>query len=201
MTLCIIQARLGSTRLPRKALKWLGDQCVIDHVLDRVEEIPSVDHYVLAVPTGDADIHAWATEIPGDPNDVLGRFVKVLEDWPDADTIVRVTGDCPLLNPEVCERVIQLYRATPGCEYAWTNTRDGDWPDGLDCEVFSADALRWAHRMTQHPYDREHVTPWIRRNCKSVSLPPDPKFHGGPKVSIDTMEDYERVKQMVEEGC
>lgn len=184
--LAIIQCRLGSTRFPRKVLADLHGKPVIQHVIERAQQILGVDDVIVAPPT----IYGYL----GHENDVLGRFAHVVMQSPDADVIMRLTGDCPLLEPEVCARVLDLYHATPNCEYAWTNTPDGAWPDGLDCEVFSRSALLWAHREATDPADREHCTPWLRRHVKVASLPPDPKYRGWPKLSIDTPEDLERVR-------
>lgn len=211
MTLGIVQARLGSSRLPRKALMEIGGGAIIQRVIDRAKQVRGVDRVVLACPAQDASGFGGVLSggnaiivVSCPEDDVLQRFALVLERYPNHDTVMRITGDCPLIDPLVCERVLALYRSTPGCEYAWTNTRDGEWPDGLDCEVFSASALRRAHRDAKHPSDREHVTSWIRRHHtvggRTVGLPPDPVYRGWPKVSVDTLEDLERVRQMVE-GC
>jgi spore coat polysaccharide biosynthesis protein SpsF (cytidylyltransferase family) len=186
VTLALIQARLGSHRFPNKVLADLCGWRVIDHVIERVQQISGVDHVLVAWPDA-----CWYA---GHENDVLGRFAHVVMQYPDVDTVLRATADCPVLDSSVCERVLELYHGTPNCEYAWTNTRDGEWPDGLDCEVFSRAALMWAHREATDPADREHVTPWLRRHVKVASLPPDPKYRGWPKLSIDTPEDLDRVR-------
>lgn len=195
MTLCIIQARLGSTRLPGKALMDLGGSALIDHVIERVLAIPSIDHMVLAVPETDAGLHVWATPVHGvAAEDVLGRFARVAEGWPDHDVIMRVSGDCPLLDPMECERVLQHYLANPSLDYVW-NVSPG-YVDGEDCEVFSAAMLQRAHREATDPADREHVTPWMRRHGKTATLPPlSDRRH--LKTSVDTLEDLERVREMV----
>lgn len=195
MTLAIIQARLGSTRFPNKALADICGHSLIERVFDRVLEVDGVDHVVLAVPEGDGWMHAWATEVPGVPaGDVLTRFVMVATRYPDHDTIMRVTGDCPLFDPRQAEKVLALYRSTPACEYAW-NVADG-YTDGEDCEVFSRAALLQAHWHAQGN-DREHVTPWIRRHYVVATLPPEPR-RLVRKTSIDTMADLERVRLMLE---
>ncbi len=185
MVLAIIQARLGSTRFPRKVLAKMNDgRTVLAHVMERANLIRGVDRVRVA----------WPFIYDGDENDVLGRFAHVATWTPEADTIMRLTADCPLLDPDVCARVLDLYRAAD-CQYAWTDTSKGDWPDGLDCEVFSRQLLGQCADVASDPADREHVTSWMRRgNAMTVSLRPDPAYAGWPKLSIDTPEDLERVR-------
>lgn len=200
MVLAIIQARLGSNRFPRKALADLCGKPVIARVVERVNQIRGVDICVVAVPLGEADAFRCCTlvvNVAVPESDVLARFAAVARFLPQWDTIMRITGDCPLLQPDVCDRVIDLYR-TSGADYAWTDTRR-DWPDGLDCEVFSRQVLLQAHANAYHPSDREHVTPWIRRSCKVAALPPDPSYRSWPKCSIDTVEDLEVVRRWIAE--
>lgn len=199
MILAVIQARLGSQRFPRKALANLNGQYVIQHVVKAVASMKNVDERVLAVPFGQAvDLaycrNVYAPDVPED--DVLARFAATAEQWPEATEIVRVTGDCPMLQPHDCDRLIEKWRAS-GCEYGWIDTTTFAWPDGWDCEVFTRDLLMRAHREATDPSDREHCTPWMRRNATVYSLPP-PAWHNIPKCSIDTEEDLERVRWMLE---
>jgi spore coat polysaccharide biosynthesis protein SpsF len=203
VTLCIIQARLGSTRLPRKALMDIGGRSMIQRVVAQVRQIRGVDEVVLAVPHGEVVALCYCANVYGPKvpeSDVLARFAATAERYPDADTIMRVTGDCPLLDPRVCEQVLALYRSDPHVEYVWNRDPSGPCSaDGEDCEVFSAAALRWAHREARDPYDREHVSSWIRRNVKTATWRPSVD-RGHVKISVDTQEDLERVRQMVQ-GC
>ncbi len=193
MVLAIIQCRMNSSRFPKKALADLNGTPVIRHVVVRAQQIAGVDAVIVATPT--------AYGYDGDENDVLGRFVHVAMQFPEAHTFMRLTGDCPLLDPEACERLLNIYQATPWCEYAWIDTRPGTgWPDGLDCEVFSRELLMRAHAEATDPADREHVTSWMRRNAAVLSLPSEPlKYEGWPKVSIDTEADLERVREWMQQ--
>ena len=196
MTLCVIQARLGSSRFPRKALADLGGKPLIRHVVERASAIRGVGEVVLAVPEREVVALCYCSHVVGPmvaEDDVLGRFAAVRAYYPEADTVMRLTGDCPLLDPRIAEQVLALYRATPGCEYAW-NVAPG-YIDGTDVEVFSAAALRWAHRCATDPYDREHVGPWIRRHCKVATLLPDAP--STLKTSVDTPDDLERVRTLM----
>ena len=120
----------------------------------------------------------------GSENDVLSRYHQAAVSV-KADIIMRVTGDCPLIDPEICGRVLVLMGN--GVEYA-SNVDPRGWPKGLDCEVFTFDALDRAHKEADDPYDREHVTPWMRRNVHCVNL----DGGGDPKLRwcLDTLNDY-----------
>jgi spore coat polysaccharide biosynthesis protein SpsF (cytidylyltransferase family) len=199
---CIIQARLGSTRLPRKALADLCGKPLIRHVADRAKQIRGVDRWVIAVPSH-ADYQAiMAVSGPGgveiafadvDENDVLGRYAACAKTF-DASVIMRLTGDCPLLNPTIAEDVLRLFWQTPDCEYA-SNIAPG-YVDGEDVEVFTAEALARAHETADDPSDREHVTPIIRRTLQIRTLLPSQAI-AGRKTSVDTLSDLERVRALM----
>lgn len=203
-TILIIQSRLGSARLPGKALLSIGGKPLIQHVIERAQEIAGIDRITIATPSPfEAAAMAEATTVENvsfwgslhlDENDVLGRYAQIVAKLDDYDTVVRVTGDCPMLSARVAEEVLALYHSVKGCEYA-SNVTAG-YIDGEDVEVFSREALAWAHRSAKKPYDREHVTSWIRRNVKTATLPPrSPRF--GLKTSVDTVDDLERVRALM----
>jgi spore coat polysaccharide biosynthesis protein SpsF (cytidylyltransferase family) len=193
--LAIIQCRLGSQRFPNKALAHMADdRPIITHVLERARRIAHVDDVVIATPKG-ADLRAYGPVIMPDVDerDVLGRFASVAAIYP-ANVYVRITADCPLLQPDVCGRLITEWRKS-SCDYGWLDTHTGIWPDGLDCEVFTRDLLMQAHMQATEAYDREHVTSIMRRMRTPFSLPADSAYNDWPKVSIDTPEDLERVRE------
>lgn len=205
-TLAIIQARYGSTRFPGKALADLCGKPVLHHVIERARQIRGVDVVTVAIPRTDCLGPLWSCIRAVHPvysvtsraeNDVLGRFADVAEMF-DANTVVRLTADCPLLEPAVCGRLIEEW-AFSGYEYGWTDTHTGVWPDGLDCEVFTRESLIDANAKATERQDREHVTPWIRRTGRVFSLPADPAFNDWPKVSIDTPEDLDRVRSWMQQ--
>ena len=191
--LLIIQARLGSQRLPHKSLERIGDRTLIDHVYERALLVQQATHVLLAVPAGDGHMHPWATEVLGvAPNDVLGRFAAIVEQWPEHETLVRVCGDCPLLDPRIVDDAITLYHSYPSIDYIW-NVTDG-YCDGEDVEVFSRAALMRAHQHTQDAHDREHVTPWIRRHYDYLTMAP--RTPGRSKTSVDTAADLAYVRSL-----
>jgi spore coat polysaccharide biosynthesis protein SpsF (cytidylyltransferase family) len=167
-TIVILQARLGSTRLPAKVIADLSDKPLLARVVARARRIPGVDQVVLAT-TGlpeDRKLIAIAKEwdLPvyaGSPEDVLDRYYQAARTF-SADVIVRVTADCPLLDPEVSGRVVVRF-GQGDVDYAG-NVNPPTFPDGLDTEVFSRDALERAWSEARLQSEREHVTPYIRNH-------------------------------------
>jgi glutamate-1-semialdehyde 2,1-aminomutase/spore coat polysaccharide biosynthesis protein SpsF len=166
-TAVIVQARTGSTRLPGKVLMSLGRHTVLEEVLDRCRRIPGADVVVCAIPEAAVDDvliapaeRAGAVVVRGSETDVLGRYAKAAAAV-GASTVMRVTSDCPLIDPQVCAEVLRL-REREGADYA-SNALPSTFPHGLDCEAFTAAALTEAASKATVPYDREHVTPWLIR--------------------------------------
>ncbi|WP_417470027.1 cytidylyltransferase domain-containing protein [Maricaulis sp.] len=169
MTLAIIvQARFGSTRLPGKILNPLGEKTALARVLDRCARIPGADRVVCAIPdTAADDAVAHAAEAAGytvsrgSETDVLSRYAKAARDC-GADQVMRITSDCPVIDPVICGRVIDLLRENRA-DYA-CNNMPPLFPHGLDCEVFPAVLLHQADRLAKTAAEREHVTPWLREH-------------------------------------
>lgn len=167
-TVVIAQARMGSSRLPGKVLMPLGGRPVVEHVLSRASRAKGVDAVCIATTIGSADdAVAMAAEALGFPvfrgseQDVLGRYAGAAE-MTGADIVVRITCDCPLLDPGVVGDAIENLRSR-NLDYVaqeWT-----EWPHGIGCEVFPRALLDRAAATTSDPYDREHVTPWIRNTA------------------------------------
>ena len=167
--LAVIQARLGSTRLPGKTLADLGGRPMLAHVVERATAIPGVDGVVIATTTHPRDdrLADWARAaalpcVRGSEDDVLDRFHDVLAQHA-CDAVVRVTPDCPFLDPEISGRVVAAWREGDAVDYA-SNVEPPTFPDGLDTEVISRAALLAAWREARLPSDREHVTPFVRRH-------------------------------------
>lgn len=166
----IVQARMGSTRLPNKVMKRMGGVPMIELLLSRLALARSVDLIILATSTHQANAslvkHVQQLGFPvvqGSEDDVLERFVQAAQTH-SADVVIRITGDCPLVDPELVDQAIfQFHEAD--VDYL-SNTITPTFPDGLDIEVFSSRALFRASDETQHPFDREHVTPYFRSSGK-----------------------------------
>ena len=199
----IIQARMGSIRLPKKVLKYLGSKSVLDWVVLAAKNIPGVDDVVVATSTteNDDEIEKWCVTqkikvFRGSEIDVLDRFDKAARDI-EADVIVRLTGDCPFLDPQVCGTVLSLYKLT-NADYA-SNCSPANWPDGLDCEVFSAECLSEANLEASSLVEREHVTPFIQYNRYRYSIHtlscPLPHLHK-ERWTLDAPEDLRFLRKI-----
>ncbi len=173
----IIQARMGSTRLPEKVMRSVAGRPMIHHVVERVQQITGVDEVVVATSTKDrekplveyVESMAGVKLFRGPEHDVLRRYAEAAEAF-SADVVMRITGDCPLLSPRVSAQVLQAFlRSRERCDYA-TNTLQRTFPRGLDTAVMSVDTLRTAHREATTPQQREHVTVYIWTNPQRFEL-------------------------------
>ncbi len=199
----IVQARTSSTRLSGKVLASVGRFPLIVRLLRQLEGCRTVDRIVLATSSESSD-DQLATEVArvgvpvvrGDLHDVLGRFLLAAQQV-DADVIVRITGDCPLLTPDTIDEVVSAFLADD-VDYA-TNTEPYTRPDGHDVEVFTRAALEWAAREAAPGPDREHVTPYLRR-AKGIRrlyfLHRDGLGGAGLRWTVDEPADLERVRRI-----
>ncbi|MBI2644468.1 MAG: glycosyltransferase family protein [Candidatus Wildermuthbacteria bacterium] len=169
----IIQARMGATRLPGKVLKILGDKPVLEHVIERVKRVPSCDKIVLATTTGqDNDAleklgrNLGVDVYRGSEKDVLDRYYQAAKQF-NIDIIVRITADCPCLDPQIVQETIDLYRKSNYDHVS--NVQPPSLPDGLDAEVFSFQALEKAWREARDPLEREHVSLYLVRHPELFS--------------------------------
>lgn len=167
-TVAIIQARMGSSRLPGKVLTDIGGKPALAWVVRAARATLGVDEVWVATSVCAADdaIAAWceANGVPlhrGSESDVLDRFAGAAK-ASGADIVARLTADCPLLDPAVVAQTIRLHAVT-GVDYA-SNVDPPTWPDGLDCEVLTRKALLAAADEATRASDREHVTPFVRNN-------------------------------------
>lgn len=170
MIAAIIQARMGSTRLPNKTLEDLHGKTLLDRVIDRAAAIPGVDSVVVATTIEPADdviekrcsernVTVWR----GSVDDVLNRFVEAAR-FVGADVIVRVTADDPFKDPWVAGDVLREFLTHRSEVDYVSNTLEPTWPEGLDIEVFSREALEGAAAEATLRSDHEHVTPFIYNN-------------------------------------
>jgi spore coat polysaccharide biosynthesis protein SpsF (cytidylyltransferase family) len=200
-TAVIIQARLASTRLPNKALADINGHPMLWHVVNRARRIPSVDSVCVATSFSEADqrLIDWCQRegIPvlrggNGENDVLGRYFDVATQL-GADVVMRVTGDCPCLEPGIACDVLTLFHKE-GAEYA--SNVEVPYIDGTDCEVFSFELLAKAHEKATEPAEREHVSTWMRKHAKRKArlLREAPTLN--VKLSVDTAEELDLVRAM-----
>jgi spore coat polysaccharide biosynthesis protein SpsF (cytidylyltransferase family) len=203
-TVAIIQARMGSTRLPGKVLMDIGGKPMLQHVIERAQQIQGVDQVVVATTNKPDDVaivelasRLNVATFGGDEQDVLGRFCHAAVIH-GADAIVRLTGDCPLLDPAVSSFVLSVYleRVMPvePDEYVSNVFPIRTWPKGYDTEVFGLGPLLAAGREATLEWDREHVTPWIRRNRPTVNITNPRGNQAHLRYAVDTAEDLSRVR-------
>lgn len=174
-TVLVIQARMGSSRLPGKVLMDIGGKPMIDRVVERARRVRGVAEVVVAtsVDAGDDPLEAHVRSTTGAPvvrgseDDVLSRFVKAARAF-DADRVIRATADCPLFSPMANEGVLAVQQAGD-LDYVHT-WGERHLPRGTDAEVATRAALELAAEQATLPPDREHVTPWIRRETDRFRL-------------------------------
>jgi spore coat polysaccharide biosynthesis protein SpsF len=198
----IIQARMGSTRLPGKVLKNLGGETVLARVVNRTRRATLLNEVVVATTDQLADdpIVRECKRLSiacfrGDEVDVLDRYFRAAQKF-SAHAVVRITSDCPLIDPELTDATISAFlNLRP--DYA-TNSLVVTYPRGLDVEVFTAEVLARTWRAAREAYQRTHVTPYIYENpqlFKIVSLTAE-KDYGKYRWTLDTMEDLEAIREI-----
>lgn len=205
-TAAVVQGRMGSQRLPGKVLMDLAGAPMIARVLERAAAASNVDRVVLATSTEPSDDPlaelAVKLGVPchrGPEDDVLRRVREAAESaW--ADNVVRVTGDCPLLDPWVLDEVVAALLADGGCDYA-SNVVERSFPRGLDVEAMTIEALRRIDELATSPEAREHVTWFAYRErpdlfeIRSVIAGDD---YSGLDWSVDDDADLARVRVLYE---
>ena len=200
--IAIVQARLGSTRLPNKVMKPVGaDMPMIKLLLSRLIKSKEIDQVILA--TSDESTNQPLVDYvrklgyivyQGSENDVLDRYYKASLEY-NPDVIVRITGDCPLVDPEVVDSVIEVYRSMD-VDYV-SNTNPPTYPDGLDVEVFSTSSLKIAWKEAKLRSEREHVTSYIRESGKfKISNVVNNKNYSDERWTVDEPEDYELIQSI-----
>lgn len=206
-TVIIVQARMTSTRLPGKVLKPVLGKPLLSYQIERLRNVKLADELVIATTINETDQPiidlCTSLSVPyfrGSEEDVLARYYGAAKAY-KADTVVRVTSDCPVIDPMVIDKVIHYYNQhQPLYDYV-SNTLNRSFPRGMDTEVFSANILKEIFFEATAPSDREHVTPFIYKNPEryklaNVSYNSDESRH---RWTVDTMEDYELIKRIIED--
>lgn len=188
----IVQARMGSTRLPDKVMKRIGGIPMIELLLKRLSRAQEIDEIILATSTDDknrplsAHVKSLGYRVhEGSENDVLERYLGAAK-LAKADIVVRITGDCPLVDPSLVDEVIRGFEESKA-DY-FSNIQPPTYPDGLDIEAFTFRALEKAAREALKSFDREHVTPYLREN---------PLF---TRASLKNEADYSNLRWTVDEA-
>jgi len=169
-TIAIIQARMGSTRLPGKVLADLAGEPMLARVVNRVRRAQTIDDVVIAITNLAQDdvleqlcaARGWLC-YRGSENDVLDRYYQAARQF-GAEVIVRITSDCPLIEPGVVDQVVRAYQSSPRVDYASTALPIRTFPRGLDTEAFGYDLLERLWHQDENPATREHVTQYIYKH-------------------------------------
>lgn len=205
-TVAIVQARMTSTRLPGKVLLEVLGRPMLSYQLERVAKVTAIDRIVIATTTNATDdpVAAFAAAgglglHRGSETDVLGRFQGAAAAY-DAEVVVRLTGDCPLADPDVIALLLRRYsEAEPACDFV-TNAIPRSYPAGLDAECFSRDALEIAAAEASDDYDREHVTPFLYRNpdrFRPLSIVCEPNL-SEERWTLDEPDDFQLIRRILE---
>ena len=199
----IVQARLGSVRLPEKVLKTITEKPMIELLLSRLSKSKELNEIVVATSSrNENDKLEFLVETlgykctRGSENDVLRRFYESAISC-QADVIVRITGDCPLVDPELVDECVREFKKND-IDY-FSNIDPATYPDGLDIEVFSFKCLKRAYQDASSKYDREHVTTYIRNSEAFMKSSMQNSIDlSNQRWSVDEPEDLELIRNIFE---
>ena len=203
---CIVQARMGSTRLPGKVMKKICGETVLGHCINRIKNVSSIDEIVIATTTKLQDniIEEEAKRLKvacfrGSEDNVLERYYLAAKEH-NADIVIRITSDCPLIDYEIVEDIIKMYLSNLNFDYI-SNTIQRTYPRGLDTEVFSFNALEKAYLEAEKDCDKEHVTPYIWRNINKFNINhfKGEEDYSDIRITLDTKEDYKVISWLINE--
>ena len=198
----IIQARMGSTRLPGKVLMEVKGRTILEHVLFRIKKCKNIDDIIVATTTSYKD-DALVQKIKdmnvkcfrGEEQDVLSRYYFAALKF-NASNILRITSDCPLIDPFVTDDIVSFYKNNKYDLVSNVITRT--YPRGLDTEVFSFESLEKAYKLADKSYEREHVTPYLYENDFKKYDYKNPADNSKFRWTLDTMEDFNFIKLIYE---
>lgn len=201
-----IEARMRSSRLPGKILLPVLDRPILGYLIDRLKKVRSIDEIVLATTVNSADDPvAWFANSEGisvyrgSEEDVLLRVVDAAESV-KADVIIEITGDCPIIDPEIVDQCIQIYKHNTASYVGNAHIRS--YPDGMDVQVFSVTDLKKSGEMTTDKLDREHVSLFMRNHPEIFPhlhlVAPDSIYWPELGLTLDEKPDFELLKTIIE---
>lgn len=203
-TVVIIQARMGSTRLPGKVMKKIAGKTVLEHVITRVKQCKQIDDIVIATTTNEIDdiiekesIQCEVKCFRGSEKDVLSRYYLAAKEN-KADIVVRITSDCPLIDSKVSDKVIEYFK-NHNEKYVTCSQADplrASFPRGLDTEVFSFEGLEEAYFNGDKEYQREHVTPYFYEDLNDIVVVENDVDYSRYRWTLDTKEDWEFINKV-----
>jgi len=201
-----IEARMTSSRLPGKVLMPALGKPMLEHLVTRLRKVPSIHEVVLATTVNKSDDvledfakRAGITCFRGSENDVMGRVIGAA-DLGEADVVVEITGDCPIIDSGIVEQTIQKFLKS-GCDYCG-NSRVRSYPDGMDVQIFPLKILKKSYSMTTEALDREHVTRHIILHPELFSqidvIAPQELYWPELGLTLDEPSDYLLLKNLIE---
>lgn len=204
--IAIVEARMTSRRLPGKVLMHAAGKPMLEHLINRLQAVPSLNEIVLATTTNATDdvLEKFANNMGiscyrGSEDDVMNRVIEAGVSA-NANIIVEITGDCPIIDPQIVEQTIRMFMANKA-DYV-SNSIIRSYPDGMDTQVFRLETLQKSSSMTDSHLDHEHVTLHIYNNpdvFSQVHLIAPPELHW-PELglTLDELSDYELLKRIIE---
>jgi len=202
----VIEARMTSSRLPGKVLLKAAGKPMLEHLVNRLRAVPTINRIVLATTINESDniLENFSKKtgidcFRGSEEDVLERVIGAAE-FARADVVVGITGDCPIIDPKIVEHTIEMFMVNH-CDYA-SNGHIRSFPDGMDTRVCKLETLKRSSTMTTNVLDREHVSLYIRNHpeiFKHLYLVAPPELHW-PELglTLDERSDYELLKKVIE---
>ncbi len=201
-----IEARMNSSRLPGKVLLKAKDKSMLEILIERLEQVKNIDSIIVATTINpkDNEIANLCNKIGqkffrGSEDDVMGRVIGAAKSL-NADLIVEITADCPIIDPNIIEQIINIYKAN-SVDYVG-NAKVRSYPDGMDTQVFSLKILESSYQMTSNKEDREHVTLHIRNNpniFSQINVVASPEiYYPELGLTLDEWDDYILIKKIIE---
>lgn len=206
-TVAIVQARMSSSRLPGKIMRPILGKPLLELLVERLKRASRVDEVVIATTTNDSDDQVESLTrrlgigcFRGSEHDVLDRVLGAAH-ASQADVIVEITGDCPLIDFQVIDKLVTVYQSN-GFDYV-ANVLKRTYPRGLDTQVFATSVLEEVARLTDDPVDHEHVSLYIYEHPERFKLhnveSDLPEEYWDFRLTVDTAEDFELVRRIYEE--
>lgn len=201
----ITQARMGSTRLPGKILQVVGEKTLLEYHLERLSQ---TGYPIVVATTNQSSEEPLIDSLEkngfhyyrGSEDDVLDRFYKAVQNYP-AEILVRVTSDCPLIDPDIIVEAVEQYKALKDDQVYLSNCLQRTYPRGFDFEIFSAQMLNTAAKNAKDKIDREHVTPYFYRHSelpfKHVHFKTSKDF-SSYRLTVDEPADLALMKELIE---
>lgn len=202
----IVQARMGATRLPGKPLFKVKGKTLLEYQIERLKRVRQPNTLIVATTQNEKDQSIVAickqekiSYYTGSEDDVLDRYLKTARHY-DIDVVVRLTADCPLIDPDLIDKLLDEFLSHyPEYDY-FSNTIERTFPRGMDIEIFKRRSLEEAHSESFLSSDREHVTPFIYRHPERYKLGSYrySEDHSSYRWTVDTQEDFTLIEKMLE---